>query len=92
MCCGIRIADHPGKKKYAYRFNVIKDYDGEKAFFKKGLLCLFFDFNEIENVLDAVQQEKQEKIKKYGINNYNLYMEKEEKGNELFQIFKKLEK
>lgn len=24
LACGIRIADHPGKKKYSYRFNVIK--------------------------------------------------------------------
>ena len=28
LACGIRIADHPGKKKYSYRFNVIKDYKG----------------------------------------------------------------
>ena len=26
LSCGIRISNHPGKKKYSYRFNVIKDY------------------------------------------------------------------
>ena len=26
VCCGIRIADHSGKKKYHYRFNVVKNY------------------------------------------------------------------
>ena len=31
VSCGIRIADHPGKKKYSYRFNVIKDYIGDKV-------------------------------------------------------------
>ena len=28
VCCGIRISNHNGKKKYHYRFNVIKDYKG----------------------------------------------------------------
>ena len=30
LTCGIRIADHPGKKKYSYRFNIIKDYVGDR--------------------------------------------------------------
>ena len=25
VACGIRIADHPGKKKYHYRFNILKE-------------------------------------------------------------------
>lgn len=90
LSCGIRIADHPGKKKYSYRFNVIKDYVGDKVILKDGLICRFYDFNELENVLDAVQKEKQDKINKYGIDNYNLYMEKEKNENELFTRFKKI--
>lgn len=90
LACGIRIADHPGKKKYSYRFNVIKDYAGDKVILKDGLICRFFDYNELESVLSAVQKEKQEKIKKYGINNYILYMEKEKNENELFKRFKKV--
>jgi len=27
IACGIRISDHPCRKKYRYRFNVIKDYN-----------------------------------------------------------------
>lgn len=42
VCCGIRIADHPGKKKYCYRFNVIKDYVGDKVILKDGLIVVFF--------------------------------------------------
>lgn len=87
--CGIRIADHPGKKKYSYRFNVIKDYVGNKVILKDGLICRFYDFNELDSVLNAVQQEKQQKLNKYGLKNYQRYMEKEKNENELFKRFKK---
>lgn len=89
LSCGIRIADHPGKKKYSYRFNVIKDYSGNKVILKDGLICRFYDFNELDSVLNAVQQEKQQKINKYGLKNYQRYMEKEKNENELFKRFKK---
>ena len=65
LSCGIRIADHPGKKKYSYRFNVIKDYIGDKVIIKDGLICRFYDFTELEEVIKAVQKERQEKINKY---------------------------
>lgn len=90
LACGIRIADHPGKKKYSYRFNVIKDFKGNKVILKDGLICNFYDFSELESVLNDVQKEKQNKINRYGINNYNLYMEREKKENELFKRFKKV--
>ena len=83
LACGIRIADHPGKKKYSYRFNVIKNYKGNKVIIKDDLICYFYDYSEIENVIKAVQKEKQDKINKYGIKNYNLYMEKEKRENAL---------
>lgn len=90
LSCGIRIADHPGKKKYSYRFNVIKDYKDNKVIIKDGLICYFYDFNELDSVLQAVQNEKQEKINKYGIKNYNSYMGKEKLENELFKRFKQV--
>lgn len=90
VSCGIRIADHPGKKKYSYRFNVIKDYIGDKVIHKDGLICRFYDFNELENVLEAVQKEKQEKLNKYGLQNYKTYMERESQ-TDLYIRFKKVE-
>lgn len=90
LACGIRIADHPGKKKYSYRFNIIKDYEGDKVIYKDGLICYFYDYTELESVLDAVKKEKQTKISRYGINNYNLYMERESKENELFNRFREI--
>lgn len=90
LACGIRIADHSGRKKYSYRFNVIKDYKGDKVILKDGLICRFYDFNELDSVLDAVQKEKQEKINKYGLQNYKKYMEKESQ-EDLYIRFKKME-
>lgn len=89
VACGIRIADHPGKKKYSYRFNVIKDYKGDKVIVKDGLICRFYDFTELEDVINAVQKEKQEKINKYGIKNYQMYMERESKSD-LYTRFKEV--
>lgn len=88
LSCGIRIADHPGKKKYSYRFNVIKDYVGNKVILKDGLICNFYDFYELDNVVNAVQKEKQDKINKYGLRNYQIYMENQKNENELFKRFK----
>lgn len=88
LSCGIRIADHPGKKKYGYRFNVIKDYVGNKVILKDDLICRFYDFNELDSVLNAVQQEKQQKINKYGLKNYQRYKKKKKNENELFKRFK----
>ena len=90
LSCGIRIADHLGKKKYSYRFNIIKDYVGDKVIVKDGLICYFYDFTELESVLAAVQNEKQNKINKYGLDKYNLYMKNEKNENEIFKRFKKV--
>ena len=90
VACGIRIADHPGKKKYSYRFNLIKNYNGNKVIFKNGLICYFYDFNELESLLIVIQKERQEKINKYSLENYKKYMEKAKKENELFKRFQKI--
>lgn len=90
LCCGIRIADHPGKKKYSYRFNVIKDYKGDKVVYKDDLICYFYDYDELDKVLEEIQKEKQNKLNKYGLSNYQMYMEKEKNSNELFNRFKKI--
>ena len=90
LSCGIRISNHPGKKKYSYRFNVIKDYKDNKVIIKDGLICYFYNFNELNNLLDAIQKEKQEKIKKYGIKNYYMYMEREKSKNKLFDRFNQM--
>lgn len=90
LACGIRIADHPGKKKYSYRFNVIKDYSGDKVILKGGLICRFYDFNETEKLLEDILKEKNYKISKYGFQCYQMLMEKEKQNNDLFKRFKQM--
>lgn len=86
VACGVRIADHPGKKKYHYRFNVVKDYKGNKVIRNGNLISYFFDFNELEMIIGAILKEKQEKIEKYGIERYQKYMEIQSQ-NDLYTRF-----
>lgn len=90
VSCGIRIADHPGKKKYSYRFNIIKDYKGNKVVYKDDLICYFYDYNELDKVLEEIQKEKQNKLNKYGLSNYQMYM-KNQSQTDLYTRFKKME-
>lgn len=89
LSCGIRIADHQGKKKYHYRFNVLKDYKGARAITRDGLTSYFFDYNELEKVLDAVKQERKNKIDKYGIDKYKMYM-KTQSQTDLYTRFREM--
>lgn len=89
VCCGIRIADHPGKKKYHYRFNVIKDYKDNKVTYFGNLVSYFYNYEQIPELLHKIMEEKQQKISKYGLDSYYSYMEKE-KQNDLFKRFKKV--
>lgn len=61
ICCGICIADHYGRKRSHYRFNIVKDYKGNRAIKRDGLICRFYDFSELEDVIDSVQIERQKK-------------------------------
>lgn len=90
LSCGIRIADHNGKKKYHYRFNVLKDYKGNKVINRDNLVSYFFNYDELDELLIQVEKERQEKISKYGLYNYKRYMEAEKNKNALYQRFKKV--
>lgn len=90
VCCGIRIADHNGKKKYHYRFNVIKDYKGDKITYFRNLISYFYTFDEIPQLLQKIKEEKQTKIRKYGIDKYYSLMEMEKSKNELFKRFRQV--
>lgn len=87
VCCGIRISNHLGKKKYHYRFNVIKDYKGDKIIHFENLISYFFSFEELPQLLQKVVEEKENKIKRYGLEKYKQIMNNET-NNELFNRFK----
>lgn len=68
---------------------MLKDYKGDKVINRDSLISYFFNYDELENILDAVQKEKQNKLEKYGLQNYQMYMEKESKS-ELYTRFIKM--
>lgn len=81
VCCGIRISDHNGKKKYRYRFNLIKKYNGPKEVVDNGYLRYFYDYKQTDELVADVDKEKQSKLKDYGLYNYKNYMQKNAKRN-----------
>lgn len=87
VCCGIRISDHNGKKKYRYKFNLIKQYKGPKQINDKGYVRLFYNYNNTKELIDDVQIEKKNKINKYGLYNYQEFMEKNSK-KDIYKSFK----
>lgn len=87
VCCGIRIADHAGKKKYHYRFNVVKGYEGDKITYFRNLISFFYTFDKLPDLLKQVQEERLQKQQRYGINSYKTYMEQEKVNNPLFKRF-----
>ena len=90
LACGIRIADHTGRKRYHYRFNVMKNYKGNKAINRDGLISYFFDYTELDDVIKEVQREKVNKIYRYGEINYLKYMEQSSK-DDLYTRFERME-
>lgn len=89
VCCGIRIADHYGRKKYHYRFNVMKNYTGNRAINRDGLISYFFDYTEIEEVIKMVQKEKAYKVYRFGKKNY-LNLMKKNGEKKLYSRFKRV--
>jgi len=69
---------------------VIKDYKGDKIIRFENLISYFYTFEELPQLLEKVQEEKLYKIQRYGISNYNLYMETEKNENALFTRFKEV--
>ena len=89
VCCGIRIADHNGRKRYHYRFNVMKNYKGNRAIKRDGLISYFFDYTEIDEIIKMIQREKVNKVYRYGEKNYLEYMRKS-KTEKLYERFKRV--
>lgn len=87
VCCGIRISDHNGKKKYKYKFNLIKQYNGPKEVIDREYIRLFYDYNNTKELIEDVQNERKSKINKYGLNNYKEYMKINSQDN-LYKSFK----
>jgi len=89
VCCGIRISDHNGKKKYKYKFNLLKYYNGPKRVNDNGYIRLFYDYENINELIEEVLREKNEKLQKYGQINYHEYM-RINSTDKLYKSFRKV--
>lgn len=79
----IRISDHRGKEKLNYRYNIGVDqyvYRKEEGRFVR----YYFPVSQIEKLVALIEDERIQKIRKYGIKAYFRYMEKnKEEGRSL---------
>ena len=89
VCCGIRISDHKGKKKYKYKFNLIKKYNGPKEVLDGGYKRYFYDYKNTNELITDVDTEKRNKIKEYGLYKYNKYM-RINANKRIYKSFKKV--
>lgn len=78
-CPGIRISDHKKslKNRTKYKFNVIKDYKGNKVEYYNGQFNKFYNYNSIGKLISDIEVERSNIIIKYGYSNYRNIRDKE---------------
>lgn len=89
VCGAIRISDHVGKKKYKYKFNLIRNYNGPKEVKDDGCYRKYYSYKHTNELIADIEKEKMVKIQKYGLKNYEEYM-KENSKKDLYKSFKKV--
>lgn len=89
VCGAIRISDHIGKKKYKYKFNLIRNYNGPREIDDDGYHRKYYSYHHTNELIADVEKEKKVKIQKYGLKNYEEYM-KENSKRDLYKSFKKV--
>lgn len=73
----IRISDHRGKKHLQYRYNLLtgqKNLEQETS--SRGVEQFYIPMHYIDQLISKVIYDRQERIDKYGIVNYNLYRQR----------------
>lgn len=91
VSCGIRIGDHPGRQQYYYRFNVMKNYRGNKVVYRDNHICYFYNYHQLNQVIEDVKQERLKKVTRYGLDGYKKLMEEYSKSD-LFKRFNRVKK
>lgn len=71
----IRIGDHQGKKKLNYRYNI---GPGISRFYRKDdqYPRFYFPDDQVMKLVDLIEEERIQRIRKYGTKRYFQYMEK----------------
>ena len=89
VCGAIRISDHVGKKKYKYKFNLIRNYNDPREVKDDGCYRKYYSYQHTNELIEDVEKKKKVKIQKYGLKNYEEYM-KENSKRDLYKSFKKV--
>lgn len=87
---GIRIADHKGKKKYKYRYNVMNDLKEDYMTIDNGFQRYFFSPTSVRKMVLKIVLDKQSKLCRYGAEKYKIYMNDMRK-EEVNKRFKEVE-
>lgn len=79
VCNSIRISDHKGKKYLKYRYNVILDTKQKEVFdeFKR----LYYNQHGIANMVTRIINDKQQKIRQYGAQNYDRFVQENKRNS-----------
>lgn len=80
VCNSIRISDHPGKKHLKYRYN-IGPFITEYKYVRDKFPRFYYRQDRIKNLMKKILEDKQEKINKYGMGNYQKFMEQNQIDN-----------
>ena len=68
-CSTIRVSDHKNSKTRS-KFNVIKNYEGKRRVYHKGVTRMFYNFHMLGILMADIETERSNKILKYGYTKY----------------------
>ena len=72
VCNSIRISDHDGKEHLCYRYNLIIGCSNDIV--EEKYIRYYYNESSVNDLLNLILFDKREKIKKYGIANYRIFM------------------
>lgn len=75
----LRISDHPGKPKLKYRYNLQSQI--KKFRYDRAAKQFFYPINQADRLLEQILKDHQDKLTRYGEEQYEKYMESNLKEN-----------
>ena len=80
VCNSIRISDHPGKKHLKYRYN-IGPFITEYKYVRDKFPRFYYREDKIKNLVKKILEDRKEKLDKYGLCNYQKFMDQNQIDN-----------
>lgn len=80
VCNSLRVSDHQGKPEYCYRYNLI--LGGETNIVEEKFIRYYFNEKTLKQLLQQILFDKKCKLEKYGMRNYQNFMQKNQNNND----------